>query len=138
MKPYKTLNQSKTKYILTNETGSNLSLGKRFTVLSKRLGRKCCCDATLDRCLGGVSPHYLRFASLLKRKGDIFGTIFIIKTDKAKMLMTSREHNQVLEVHRYYICFSKSCIVFEKKKTTNDEFCFVVVSPQTNLRFLCT
>ena len=34
-----------------NETGSNLSLGTRLTVLSKRLGRKCCCDATPDRCL---------------------------------------------------------------------------------------
>ena len=45
-----------------NETGSNLSLGTRLTVLSKRLGRKRCCDATPDRCLGGVSSHYLRFA----------------------------------------------------------------------------
>ena len=44
-----------------NETGSNLSLGTRLTVLSKRLGRKRCCDATPDRCLGGVSSHYLRF-----------------------------------------------------------------------------
>ena len=34
-----------------NETGSNLSLGTRLTVLSKRLGRKRCCDATPDRCL---------------------------------------------------------------------------------------
>ena len=34
-----------------NETGSNLSLGTRLTVLSKRLGRKCCCDTTPDRCL---------------------------------------------------------------------------------------
>ena len=34
-----------------NETGSNLSLGTRLTVLSKRLGRKRCCDTTLDRCL---------------------------------------------------------------------------------------
>ena len=45
-----------------HETGSNLSLGTRLTVLSKRLGRKRCCDATPDRCLGGVSSHYLRFA----------------------------------------------------------------------------
>ena len=45
-----------------NETGSNLSLGTRFTVLSKRLGRKRSCDATPDRCLGGVPSHYLRFA----------------------------------------------------------------------------
>ena len=45
--------------------------------------------------------------SLLKRKGDIFATVFISKTDKPKMFMTSREHNQTLEVHRYYICFSK-------------------------------
>ena len=45
-----------------HETSSNLSLGKRLTVLSKRLGRKRCCDATPDRCLGGVSSHYLRFA----------------------------------------------------------------------------
>ena len=45
-----------------NETGSNLSLGTRLTVLSKRLGRKRCCDATPDRCLGGVPSHYLRFA----------------------------------------------------------------------------
>ena len=29
-----------------NETGSNLSLGTRLTVLSKRLGRKRCCDTT--------------------------------------------------------------------------------------------
>ena len=43
-----------------NETGSNLSLGIRLTVLSKRLGRKRCCDATPDRCLGGVPSHYLR------------------------------------------------------------------------------
>ena len=34
-----------------NETGSNLSLGTRLTVLSKRLGRKRCCDITPDRCL---------------------------------------------------------------------------------------
>ena len=74
--------------------------------------------------------------SLLKRKGDIFGTVFIIKIDKAKMFMTSREHNQVLEVQRYYICFSKKCTVF--KKTTNNEFCFVAITPQTNLCFLCT
>ena len=33
-----------------NETGSNLSLGTRLTVLSKRLGRKRCCDTTPDRC----------------------------------------------------------------------------------------
>ena len=46
-----------------NETGSNLSLGTRLTVLSKRLGRKRCCDTTPDRCLGGVPSHYLRFAS---------------------------------------------------------------------------
>ena len=45
-----------------HETGSNLSLGTRLTVLSKRLGRKRCCDATPDRCLGGVPSHYLRFA----------------------------------------------------------------------------
>ena len=31
-----------------NETGSNLSLGTRLTVLSKRLRRKRCCDATLS------------------------------------------------------------------------------------------
>ena len=43
-----------------HETGSNLSLGTRLTVLSKRLGRKRCCDATPDRCLGGVPSHYLR------------------------------------------------------------------------------
>ena len=34
-----------------DETGSNLSLGTRLTVLSKRLGRKRCCDATPDLCL---------------------------------------------------------------------------------------
>ena len=34
-----------------NETCSNLSLGTRLTVLSKRLGRKRCCDTTPDRCL---------------------------------------------------------------------------------------
>ena len=54
-----------------NETGSNLSLGTRLTVLSKRLGRKRCCDATPDRCLGGVPSHYLRFA-LLKKCGVFF------------------------------------------------------------------
>ena len=42
-------NQKQTKN--RNETGSNLSLGTRLTVLSKRLGRKRCCDATPDRCL---------------------------------------------------------------------------------------
>ena len=31
-----------------NDTGSNLSLGTRLTVLSKRLGRKRCCDTTPD------------------------------------------------------------------------------------------
>ena len=31
-------------------------------MLSKRLGRKRCCDATPDRCHGGVPSHYLRFA----------------------------------------------------------------------------
>ena len=34
-----------------NETGSNLSLGTRLTVLSKRLGRKRCCDTTPNRYL---------------------------------------------------------------------------------------
>ena len=34
-----------------NEKSSNLSLGTHLTVLSKRLGRKRCCDATPDRCL---------------------------------------------------------------------------------------
>ena len=34
-----------------NETGSHLSLGTCFMVLSKRLGRKCCCGTTPDRCL---------------------------------------------------------------------------------------
>ena len=34
-----------------NEIGSNLKLGTRLTLLSKRLGRKPCCDATLDRYL---------------------------------------------------------------------------------------
>eukprot|EP00493_Phyllostaurus_siculus_P002410 UN02423 len=34
-----------------NGTGSNLSLGTRLTVLSKRLGRKRCCDTTPDHCL---------------------------------------------------------------------------------------
>ena len=34
-----------------NETGSNLSLGTRLTVLSKRLGSKRFCDTTPDRCL---------------------------------------------------------------------------------------
>ena len=53
--PYK---QTKNRH----ETGSNLSLDTRLTVLSKRLGRKRCCDATPDRCLGGVPSHYLRFA----------------------------------------------------------------------------
>ena len=45
-----------------NETGSNLSLGTRLTVLSKCLGRKRCCDATPDRCPGEVPSHDLRFA----------------------------------------------------------------------------
>ena len=54
-----------------NETGSNLSLGTRLTVLSKCLGRKLCCDATPDRCLGGVPSHYLRFA-LFKKKCVVF------------------------------------------------------------------
>ena len=30
---------------------SNLSVGTRLMVLSKRLGRKRCCDTTPDRCL---------------------------------------------------------------------------------------
>ena len=34
-----------------NETSSNLSLGTRLMVLSKRLGHKCCCDTTPDRCI---------------------------------------------------------------------------------------
>ena len=50
------------------ETGSNLSLGTRLTVLSKRLGHKRCCDATPDRCLGGVPSHYLRIVN----KCDVF------------------------------------------------------------------
>ena len=33
------------------ETGSNLSLSTLLTVLSKRLGRKRCCDTSPDRCL---------------------------------------------------------------------------------------
>ena len=46
----------------------------RLTMLSKRLGRMRCCDATPDRCLGGVSSHYLRFA-LLKKCGVLFQKI---------------------------------------------------------------
>ena len=49
-----------------NGTGSNLSLGTRLTVLSKRLGRKRCCDATPDRC-----PEVCRltiFASYCKKQ----------------------------------------------------------------------
>ena len=34
-----------------NETCSNLSLGTRLTMLSKRLGRKRCCDTTPVRFL---------------------------------------------------------------------------------------
>ena len=34
-----------------NKTGSNLSLGRRLMVLSKRLGRKRCCGTTPNRCL---------------------------------------------------------------------------------------
>ena len=45
-----------------NEMGSDLSLGTRLMVLSKRLGRKRSCDATPDCCHGGVSYHYLFFA----------------------------------------------------------------------------
>ena len=44
------------------KTGSDLSLGTRLTVLSKRLGRKRCCDSTPDRSHGGVPSHYLCFA----------------------------------------------------------------------------
>ena len=62
----------------SKETGSNLSLGTRLTVLSKRLGRKRCCDATPNRFLGDVPSHYLRFALLKKmrrlvRKMEGFG-----------------------------------------------------------------
>ena len=49
-----------------NERGSNLSSGTRLTVLSKRLGRKRCCDITPDLFLGGVSSHYLCFALFKK------------------------------------------------------------------------
>ena len=49
MKHIQTSIQKQTKN--RNETGSNLSLGTRLTVLSKRLGRKRCCDTTPDRCL---------------------------------------------------------------------------------------
>ena len=35
---------------IRKETGSNLSLGTRLTVLSKCLGRKRCCDTTPDHC----------------------------------------------------------------------------------------
>ena len=41
----------KTHFKTRNETGSDLSLGTRLTVLSKRLRRKRCCHATPDRCL---------------------------------------------------------------------------------------
>ena len=34
-----------------NETCSNLDLGTRLMVLSKRIGRKRFCDATPNRCL---------------------------------------------------------------------------------------
>ena len=50
-----------------HETGSNLSLGTRLTVLSKRLGRKRCCDATPDRCLE-VCPLTV-FSSHCKKMG---------------------------------------------------------------------
>ena len=42
-----------------------------------------------------------------------------------------------------YLKFIAIIFVFQNnapfsKKTTNDEFCFVALTPQTNLRFLCT
>ena len=52
------------------KTGSNLSLGARLTVLSKRLGLKCCCDATPDRCLEVCRPTI--FDSHCKKKCDVF------------------------------------------------------------------
>ena len=61
-----------------NETGWNLSLGTRLTVLPKRLGRKRCCDATPDRCLGVVSSHYIRIVKKMRRllpKIESFGGI---------------------------------------------------------------
>ena len=42
-----------------NETGSNLSLGTRLTVLWKRLGRKRCCDATPFGITTFISLHAL-------------------------------------------------------------------------------
>ena len=51
-----------------NKTGSNLSLGTHLTVLSKRLGRKRCCDATPDRCLKLCGPTIFVSHLTIKRR----------------------------------------------------------------------
>ena len=62
-----TLIYKQTKY--RNETGSNLSLGTRLTVLSKRLGRKRCCDTTPDRFL---EVCHLTISASHCKKGFVF------------------------------------------------------------------
>ena len=62
----------------SNETGSNLSLGTRLTVLSKRLGRKRCCDTTPDRCLrvcrlSIFASHYKKMLYLLPKIEEVGG-----------------------------------------------------------------
>ena len=57
--PFELYKQTKNR----NETGSNLNLGTRLTVLSKCLGRKRCCDATPDRCLEACRRCLTIFAS---------------------------------------------------------------------------
>ena len=44
-----------------NETGSDLSLGERLTMLPKLLSRKRCCDTTPDRCQEGSRLIILQF-----------------------------------------------------------------------------
>ena len=50
------------------QTSSNLSLGKHLTSLSKRFGRKRCCDTTPDQCL--VRCHVIILTLYYSQKDD--------------------------------------------------------------------
>ena len=135
-----------------NGTGSNLSLGTRLTVMSKRLGRKRCCDATPDRCLGGVSSHYLCFAlkkkSLCSSKDRGFWHPKAWRVPNEKMntlnvdactLINSLPKVQFFRLERFHQTSKKWKLAFQKYKLSDSFFKMQLqncIFPNFNLQIL--
>ena len=120
-----------------NETGSNLSLGTRLTVLSKRLGRKRCCDTTPDRCLDViVSLFWLRIVKTNATSSsniEGFGGIPGPEAYQIKMIrptstlapykFTSKKRGKFSRLERLYQT-RKLKLAFHKYKLENSFFKF--------------